>query len=148
MVLHLLLLILHILAATVWVGGMFFAHFCLRPAWVVLDPPLRLRLARDVMRRFFFAVSVAIGVLLATGLAMFGYVGMASAPVTWHVMFGIGLLMMALFGYIRFGLYPRLSRAVDESRWPDAGAVLPKIARLVSVNLALGVLVIGIAVWH
>jgi len=33
---------LHALAAIVWVGGMFFAHQCLRPALADQPPPLRL----------------------------------------------------------------------------------------------------------
>jgi len=37
---------LHTLSAVIWVGGMFFAHFALRPAANhLLEPPLRLFLA-------------------------------------------------------------------------------------------------------
>ena len=40
-----LLLFLHLAGVIVWVGGMFFAYFCLRPAAVrVLQPPQRLPL--------------------------------------------------------------------------------------------------------
>lgn len=42
-----------------WVGGMLFARFFLRPALAVLDPPQRLRLMHEVLRRFFAAVTVA-----------------------------------------------------------------------------------------
>ncbi len=49
-----LLYALHVLAATVWVGGMFFAWMVLRPAAVaMLQAPERLRLWTDVFRRFF-----------------------------------------------------------------------------------------------
>ena len=45
---------LHVLAALVWVGGMFFAWMVLRPATVAaLDGPARLRLWVEVFRRFF-----------------------------------------------------------------------------------------------
>ena len=37
---------LHLLAAVVWIGGMFFAYMCLRPsAAAILEPPARLRLS-------------------------------------------------------------------------------------------------------
>jgi len=49
-----LLTLLHVLASVIWVGGMFFAHQCLRPAAIAtLDPPQRLALWRAVFGRFF-----------------------------------------------------------------------------------------------
>ena len=39
-----LALALHVLGAVVWVGGMFAAYLCLRPAAGSLEPPLRLKL--------------------------------------------------------------------------------------------------------
>ena len=44
---------LHILAAIVWIGGMFFAVLVLRPAAGPLEPPDRLALWRRVFARFF-----------------------------------------------------------------------------------------------
>ena len=38
-----LLKALHVLAVVLWVGGMAFAHFFLRPALATLEPPQRLR---------------------------------------------------------------------------------------------------------
>ena len=40
---------LHVLAIVLWIGGMFFAHFFLRPAAAALDPPVRLKLMHDVL---------------------------------------------------------------------------------------------------
>ncbi len=56
----------HILAATIWVGGMFFAHVMLRPAAAALDPPLRLALFRRVLGNFFPWVWGCVVVLLAS----------------------------------------------------------------------------------
>ena len=39
-----LLQLIHVLASMVWLGGMFFAHFCLRPAAQQLEPPVRIGL--------------------------------------------------------------------------------------------------------
>ena len=45
---------LHLLAAMIWIGGMFFAYMVLRPAAVeVLELPVRLSLWVAVFRRFF-----------------------------------------------------------------------------------------------
>jgi len=43
----------HILGAVVWVGGMFAAYVCLRPAAGVLEGPQRLKLWRGFFAKFF-----------------------------------------------------------------------------------------------
>ena len=63
-------LILHIFSAVVWVGGMFFALFVLRPATAALEPGPRLDLWLRVFERFFAWVFAAIVLLLASGYAM------------------------------------------------------------------------------
>lgn len=46
---------LHLLAALIWVGGMFFAWMILRPAaMAALDGPARLKLWVEVFQRFFW----------------------------------------------------------------------------------------------
>ena len=50
--------------------------------------------------------------------------------------------MVAIFMYIRFVLYKKLSRAVAASEWAAGGAALAQIRTLVSINLGLGVLVL------
>ena len=49
-----LYILLHVVSAVLWVGGMFFAHVCLRPIVVgQLEPPQRLKLWVGVFGRFF-----------------------------------------------------------------------------------------------
>lgn len=144
--------LLHLLAVIVWVGGMVFAHFFLRPATQALEPPQRLRLMHDVLQRFLAAVGVAVLVVLASGLWMIGNVarqavqsgGSFAMPLDWTVMATLGLVMMAIFGHIRFALYPRLRRAVAASDWPAGGQAMASIRRWVGINLALGVLTVVI----
>lgn len=143
-----LLLFLHLLSAAFWVGGMATMHFAVRPAAIAtLEPPLRLPLMAAALARFFSGVSVAIGVLLASGLLMVWMMG-GFARVHWsiHAMFGLGLVMMALFLHLRFAPYPRLRRAVDAREWPVAAKNLDSIRKLVAVNLVLGVLVFALAI--
>ena len=146
-VLPALLIFLHLLAAAFWVGGMAAMHFAVRPAAVAtLEPPLRLPFMADALSRFFVGVSIAIGTLLASGLWMVMLAG-GFARVHWgvHAMFGIGLLMTALFLHLRFAPYRRLQRAVAAREWPAAAANLGTIRKLVATNLALGVAVFALA---
>jgi uncharacterized membrane protein len=142
-----LLRTVHVLAVVLWVGGMAFAHFFLRPALATLEPPQRLRLMHALLGRFLAAVAVAIGLIAASGLWLIGRAAGVAAqgggtftwPPDWAVMTAVGTLMIALFGYIRTVLFARLARAVSASDWPAGGAALLHIRRWVGINLALGV---------
>ena len=141
---------LHLLSIIVWIGGMVFAQFFLRPALAPLDAPQRIRIMHDVLGRFFNAVLVAAALTLGSGIWMIGRMARQMAqsgvkfnmPLEWTVMATLGLLMIAIFGHIRFGLYPRLSRAVTASDWPAGGAALASIRTWVTINLAIGVLIV------
>jgi len=140
---------LHVSAAIVWLGGVTFMLFALRPAALTLPPPQRLPLMAQVLRRFFMLVWPSIGVLLVTGLVMLLGVGMRQAPVGWHLMLGIGLLMFAVFGHLYFGPFRRLRAAVEAADWPQAGLRVGQIAKLAQLNLALGALAIAaVTLWR
>ncbi len=140
------LLLLHLSGVIVWVGGMFFAHFCLRPvAAAQLPPPQRLPLLAAVLGRFFPAVAVSIVVILASGFTGMGATGFGQAPIHWHVMFVSGLVMAAIFGVIWFRFFPQLEAGVAVQDWPAAGAAMNRIRLLVATNLLLGVVTIVVA---
>lgn len=144
--LHLVLLCLHILAVSVWLGGMFFALCCLRPAATqLLEPPQRLALLHAALGRFFRYVAVAIVVILASGLFMMAHIGFADAPRGWHWMMAGGIVMMLIFGHIYGAGYRRLDRAVAAANWSAAGLAMNGIRRLVLINLILGVLTVASA---
>ena len=145
---HAVLLLLHLLAATAWVGGMLVMHAAVRPAAAAtLPPPQRLPFMAAALGRFFAWVSAAIGVLLLSGLAMIWLSsGFAAAHWSVHAMFGVGLLMMAIFGHIRFGPFRRLQRAVAAHHWPAAAPQMNRIRQLVGLNLLLGIGVYLLAV--
>lgn len=141
------LLLLHLLGAIVWVGGMFFAHFCLRPAAIeALAPPQRLPLMEATLRRFFRYVAASVLLLLGTGFALFLPVGFRQAPVGWHIMLTLGIAMALVFAYIWAALYPRLREHCANEAWPLAGQVLNSIRRLVALNLVLGLCTVVAAV--
>jgi len=141
---------LHLLAIIVWIGGMAFAHFFLRPSLGALEPAVRVRLMHAVLGRFFSAVLAAMAVALVTGLWMIGRVAKQlvqagahfSMPLEWTIMATLGILMMLIFGHIRFVLYTRLSLAAQAADWPAGAAVLAQTRTWVLVNLGLGVLIV------
>lgn len=141
-----LLLFIHLAGVIVWVGGMFFAHFCLRPvAAAQLQPPQRLPLLAGVLGRFFIAVAVSIVAILLSGLAALAMAGLAKPPLYWHLMMGIGLIMTAIFGVIYFKFYRALQAGVAMQDWPAAGAAMNRIRILVATNLGLGALTVVVA---
>lgn len=140
------LLLLHVSSVVVWVGGMFFAYVCLRPvAASQLQPPLRLPLWRGVFDLFLNWVWVAVALILASGLTMMLQVGFKVAPINWHIMFLLGLVMMLIFAHVYFAPYRKLCRACDAQDWPAAAAALGRIRKLVGLNLALGLMTIAAA---
>lgn len=143
---------LHVLAVVLWVGGMAFAHFFLRPSLAVLEPPQRVRLMHAVLGRFFKAVLWATGLILFSGLWIIGGAAQLASraggnfqwPLDWVLMTAVGLLMIAIFFHIRFVLFKRLDRAVQAGDIPAAGAALAAIRPWVGGNLALGLALIAV----
>jgi uncharacterized membrane protein len=134
-----LALALHVLAAVIWVGGMFFAYMALRPAAAsLLEPPLRLPLWSQVFRRFFVWVWAAVVILPVTGTLLLHF-GIASAKQL-HVqaMMGLGTVMILLYMHVFFAPYRRMNQAIAKQDWPEAGRRLGQIRKAVAVNLSLG----------
>jgi len=150
--LYAILKTIHLLSVIVWVGGMVFAQFFLRPALAALAAPERVRLLHAVLGRFFNAVLVAAGLVLGSGVWMMGRIARQTAqaglkvsmPLEWLVMAVLGLAMLAIFAYLRFALYPRLTRALTSQDWPAGAIALGRIRRWVMVNLVLGVVIVAV----
>jgi uncharacterized membrane protein len=143
-----LYILLHIISAVLWVGGMFFAHVCLRPIVAgQLEPPQRLKLWVGVFGRFFPIVWGAIIILLSTGYLMIFAIwqSMAATPIYVHIMNGLGIIMVLIFMQVFFAPYKRLKNAVLNENWPEGGNALAQIRMLVGVNIIIGMLVISIA---
>jgi len=139
---------LHVLAALIWVGGMFFAWMVLRPAvGAALEGPARLKLWVQVFPRFFAWVWGAVIVLPITGVGMIQlhFTGFETAPRYVQVMMGLYLVMVALFIRIQSLQLPELQRAVEAEQWAEGAAALGKIRRLVGINLIVGLVLVAIA---
>jgi uncharacterized membrane protein len=136
----------HVLGAVVWVGGMFAAYVCLRPAAGALEPPQRLRLWRSFFAKFLPWVWVCVLLLLLSGywmlLTSFG--GFAGAPLYLNLMQTLGLIMVVLFVWLFHGPWLNFKRAVDAENWPVAAAQLNRIRFIIMINLPLGLIVVVI----
>jgi len=135
---------LHLVAAVVWVGGLFFAYVVLRPSAISLDPPLRLQLWASVFKRFFPWVWMAILILMVSGYwLIYGWFdGFSNLPAHVHVMHLLGWVMSLLFVYLYYKIYPVFTAAVKTQNWPDAGAALNRIRHIVLVNLIIGMILL------
>ena len=139
---------LHVLAAVVWVGGMFFAYMALRPvAASLFDPPQRLPLWVHVFGKFFPFVWLAVIILPLSGywmtVKLFG--GFPTAPLYINLMTILATFMILIFLHVFFAPYRRLKQAVSDQNWPEGGKGLAQIRKLIGINLVLGLLVVLIA---
>lgn len=65
-------------------------------------------------------------------------------PLSWTIMATLGIVMMAIFGHIRFALFKRLSQAVSSQDWMAGSAALANIRTWVGINLGLGIAIIAV----
>ena len=134
----------HMLSAVVWVGGMFAAFMCLRPAAGPLETPHRLALWRRFFHKFFPWVWASVVLLLGSGYWMmvvyFG--GFAHAPFYVNLMQAIGWVMVVLYAALFHGPWLKFKRAVDAEDWPMAGSQLNRIRQVIAINLPLGLIVV------
>ncbi|NBY68899.1 MAG: hypothetical protein EBQ58_08775 [Betaproteobacteria bacterium] len=140
----------HLSAGIVWIGGMAFTIWALRPVAIAqLEPVQRLPLLSGVLARFFNIVGLCIFLLLATGGLMLMGVDMKLAPKGWHAMLGLGSLMCLIFGHLYFGPFRKMKAALAAEDLPSAGLQLAKIHPLVLLNFGLGWLALGsVIIWR
>ncbi len=133
--------LLHLLAALIWVGGMFFAFMVLRPvAGSMLEPPVRQTLWLHVFKRFFPWVWLSILILLGTGIGMIVLMGgMAEVGTYVHIMLTLGIIMMLIFLHIFFAPFRRMRLAVADNNWEEGGRRLNQIRLFIQINLIIGI---------
>ena len=140
-----LLKVIHLLAAVLWIGGVFYAYVILRPSVGFLSGPERVTLWDRVFTRFFRWVWVLIVALLVSGYGLlFHAFGGFASPGYLHGMQLFGWLTVLVFAVLAFGPYRRLHAAVAAEDWSRAGEAIPRIRRLVHVILWLGLISIVI----
>ncbi|MDY6942818.1 MAG: CopD family protein [Pseudomonadota bacterium] len=136
---------LHVIAAVIWIGGMFFAYMALRPSVPkVLDPPAALRLWLETLTRFMRWVWIAVILLPLSGywIIFIQWGGMEYVDNAIHIMQGMGLVMILLFMRLYFGPLRGLRNSVEKEDFAAAGQYLAQIRMGVEINLILGVILV------
>lgn len=140
---------LHGIAATAWIGGIFFAFMALRPAAnKTLEPKERLQLWQSAFSHFFPWVWLFIFVLLITGyldlyLRFGGFTNKAAYLAIMHI---TGLIMIAFFVYLYFVLYRNLSKAILSDNLSAAANSMSKMRPVMAINLSLGLFITFIGI--
>lgn len=143
--------LLHLIAGIVWMGGMTFMLFALRPAALAsLDAQPRALLMAEVWRRFYVLVLLSIALLFTTGTHLYTATfraaklatGQGGVPLGWNVMLVLGLAMMLIFGHIYFAGFKKYKRAVAAGQWPIAAKAAGLMHTMTLVNFTLGWLAI------
>ena len=143
--------LLHLIAGIVWMGGMTFMLFALRPAALgTLEAQPRAVLMGEVWKRFYALVLVAIVILFATGTHLYTQTfraarlatGEGSVPLGWNIMLVLGLVMMLIFGHIYFAGFKKYKRALASAEWSVAAKAAGLIHTMTLVNFVLGWLAI------
>ena len=150
---------LHVLAAMLWLGGMFFLGVVGAPALRAIEQPaLRQRLFQELGVRFRSVGWVAIAVLILTGLVNLHYRGwlhwdgVFGSAAFWRTGVGTALaiklasvtVMIIVSAIHDFSLGPLAGRVEPGS--PQAIAFRRRAALLARVNALLGVVVVVAAV--
>ncbi len=145
----------HILAALVWVGGMWFLALVLVPALRRESPDRRAALLEAVGRRFRTVGWVAIAVLLITGVwnvanRGFGWDVFTTSGRFGHILAGklaLVVVILALSALHDFRIGPASTRARREGGDPRRAEALRRAASWIGrVNALLTLIVIWLAV--
>ncbi len=146
---------IHLLAAILWLGGMFFFAAVGAPVLRKIEPQeLRARLFRELGEGFRLVGWIAIAVLLVTGVINLHYRGLLSwaalgDPQFWSSAYGITLawklvsvaVMVAASAVHDFVLGPRASRLAPGSeeavRARRSAALIARLNAIVGVGLVL-----------
>ena len=150
---------IHVLAAMLWLGGMFFLGVVGAPALRAVEPPaLRQRLFQELGVRFRSVGWIAITILVMTGLVnlhfrgWLNWNGVLASPAFWKTTVGTALavkllsvtVMIAVSAVHDFVLGPLAGLAQPGT--PRAVTLRRRAAWLARVNAILGVIVVVAAV--
>lgn len=154
-----LLVTLHVLAALLWLGGMFFLGLVGAPALRAVEPPaLRQRLFHDIGLRFrtvgwsAIAALVTTGVLLLHMRGLLQWSGVWGSAAFWRTSLGLALaaklatvVTMVVVSFVHdFVLGPAAGRLAPGS--PAALAMRRRAALLARLNALVGLLLVIAAV--
>ena len=122
----------HIIAVIIWIGGMFFTLFVLKPNLEKIEDK-KLEFMKSIMDKFFPFVWISIILLFITGDY---YAKYFINNTFFDVKLFIYFIMVIIFSYIYFGLYKKIPYTKNKP------PVFMKISKLITLNFVLGLTVI------
>jgi uncharacterized membrane protein len=133
---------LHILATIVFLGGLFFATFVVRPIARGLDIETASLLWQRMLSRVFAPAWVSLLLILGTGIGMvflkFG--GFSGVPMIHRANMLIGIPAIALFAYVFFGPWRLYRRTISRRDWTAARSAITRVRVVIAIVLVLGVI--------
>ena len=154
-IVHVIIDWLHLLATVVWIGGMAFNIWVLRPSLSTVEPRQRVKIASAVLKRFIYLAWLSIVTLFITGV----FLGPTTSGVSLTTDYGILLItkhtiviaMVIIVAVISFVIFPRFKTLLSdmnvkvvqkEMPSPELSKLLGRIVLLVKLNLTLGIVVL------
>jgi copper transport protein len=142
--------VVHVLAMSIWIGGLVALLFVVPAATRRLDPPERTRLLAAVLVRFSPIALACVIALAATGVLQalidmgWSLSALTSTPFGRAVLIKVGLLaaLVVLGAVNRQRVVPALRRLVDEGETPGAAGRI--LRRTLRGEVALLVVVLGV----
>jgi uncharacterized membrane protein len=142
--LRLLVLFLHVAAVIFALGSSLFSTFALAPVLAEeLDPPMRLRVARRVIRRLGTIVLTSLAVLVLTGILNVLFIGGVSILLLIKLVLVVVVIGLALYQYGNIGAQiwraagPSPEIAELQARFRRIGLTVGSIVLLI-IYLSLG----------
>jgi putative copper export protein len=149
---YVIVVTIHVFAAMLWLGGMFFLALVGAPVLRQVDAAQRAELFRRLGERFRLIGWIAIGVLIVTGVANLAFRGVLDVEVLtdqafWQTRYGHALawklgavgIMLALQAWHDFVVGPRAGQltagSVEAQRVRGRAAMLARISALVGLVL-------------
>ena len=133
---------LHVLAAIVFIGGLFSAVIVSRPLARGLDTEAASVLWQQALSRVFAWAWGSLLLIVATGIVMVSlkFGGFSGVPPIHRANMAIGIPAMLLFGYAFFGPWQRYRRTIARGDLTAAHWALSRVRVLMGVTLGLGLL--------
>jgi uncharacterized membrane protein len=141
--------VIHLLATSVWIGGMYFIHFVLQPSMKAIDPHQAGMLMGGIAKRFSISAWVSILALIVTGLLktpdgmLFETSTDTGVTLTVKHVLVIAAVVVGLI--IAFGVGPAMRKNVPKPGAPPPEAFVRAQARLrvlSTTNLLLGLVIV------
>ncbi|HKV53214.1 MAG TPA: hypothetical protein VJN94_01105 [Candidatus Binataceae bacterium] len=133
-------LFIHVTAVIVALGGALFSTFALTPILTEeLDPPVRLRVSRRVVRRLGAIVLTALAVLVFSGILNVLFLGVVSRLLVVKLVLVVIAIVLAIHQYANLGA--RLWRLSAAGPRPEVGELQARFRR---TGLTVGAIVLVI----